>query len=363
MNRTPGVRVLPNAITVLALCSGLSAVRFALSGDFDLCIAAVALAAVFDSLDGRIARLLDATSKMGAELDSLSDAIAFGVAPALVVFIWVLHDYRAGWVVTLVFAVCMILRLARFNTLLDDREQPPYSKEFFTGVPAPAGGLLAMLPLALFEQVGNGWWASPAVVTVWTVAVAALLISRIPTLSAKTVRVPPKAVAPLLVLVGLLAAAIITFPLGTLVVAMVVYLVHIPFSVRRYHWLARHPEAWSVAPRERRAIRRAGVARRLGLRPPLRRVAGVARRAVGRPRRQDVPTGPAMAQMESGNPLTPVPPVLPRRGWRRVGLRRAGVRRVAQSRPGDSVRDSRDSRGDSRTDSRSDSRSDDRRID
>jgi CDP-diacylglycerol---serine O-phosphatidyltransferase len=331
--RTPGVRVLPNAITVLALCSGLSAVQFALSGFFELSIAAVGLAAVFDSLDGRIARLLDATSKMGAELDSLSDAIAFGVAPALVIFIWRLHEYRAGWVVTLVFAVCMILRLARFNTLLDDTEQPPYAKEFFTGVPAPAGGLLMLLPLALSKQIGDGWWTTSVVVTVWTVAVAALLISRIPTLSAKTVKVPPQAVAPLLVLVGLLAAAIITFPLGTLVVAMLAYLLHIPFAVRRYHWLARHPEAWAAPPRERRAIRRAVSARRLGLRPPLRRVAGVARRAVGRPRRDDVPT--VLVPHDQPMPqLLPAPQLLPRRGWRRVGLRRV-TRRVGQTRPGE----------------------------
>ncbi|HEX3647599.1 MAG TPA: hypothetical protein VHV49_04175, partial [Pseudonocardiaceae bacterium] len=163
------------------------------------------------------------------------------------------------------------------------------------------------------------------------------LISRIPTLSAKTVKVPPQAVAPLLVLVGLLAAAIITFPLGTLVVAMLVYLLHIPFSARRYYWLARHPEAWAVPPRERRAIRRAVSARRLGLRPPLRRVAGAARRAVGRPRREDVPTAPLLLPHDQP-PLTtilPAPQVLPRRGWRRVGLRRVG-RRVGQTtRPGE----------------------------
>jgi CDP-diacylglycerol---serine O-phosphatidyltransferase len=337
MASNPGVRVLPNAVTVLALCAGLSAVQFALTGYFELSIAAIALAAVFDGLDGRIARLLDATSKMGAELDSLSDGVAFGVAPALVVFVWRLHDYRAGWVVTLVFAVCMILRLARFNTLLDDAEQPPYAKEFFTGVPAPAGGLLALLPLALSEQVGTGWWSSPIAVSVWTVAVALLLISRIPTLSAKTVRVPAKAVAPLLVAVGLLAAAVITFPLGTLVAAMVVYLVHIPYAVRRYDWLSRHPEAWAVPPRERRAIRRAGGVRRLGLRrPPLRgRVAGVARRAVRRPRREDVPTGPMPLPFgpdgDAAHPhqaVLPPAPVVPRRGWRRVGLRRVGGRRT-----------------------------------
>lgn len=342
MASNPGVRVLPNAVTVLALCAGLSSVQFALTGYFELSIAAIALAAVFDALDGRIARLLDATSRMGAELDSLSDGVAFGVAPALVLFVWRLHDYRAGWVVTLVFAVCMILRLARFNTLLDDTEQPLYTKEFFTGVPAPAGGLLAMLPLALSVQVGGGWWSSPVAVSVWMVAVAALLISRIPTLSAKTVRVPPKAVVPLLVAVGLLAAAVITFPLGTLVVAMVVYLLHIPYSVRRYRWLSRHPEAWAVPPRERRAIRRAGGVRRLGLRPPLRgRVAGVAgaaRRAVRRPRRGDVPTGPIPLPFGPDDPdsaahphqaVLPPAPVVPRRGWRRVGLRRVGGRRAS----------------------------------
>jgi CDP-diacylglycerol--serine O-phosphatidyltransferase len=325
--------VLPNAITVLALCSGLSAVQFAMSGSYELAIAAVGLAAVFDSLDGRIARLLDATSKMGAELDSLSDAIAFGVAPALVVFIWRLHEYRAGWVVTLVFAVCMILRLARFNTLLDDAEQPPYAKEFFTGVPAPAGGLLLLLPVALTSQLGTGWWSGRVVVTLWTVAVAALLISRIPTLSAKTIKVPAKAVAPLLVGVGLLAAALLTFPLLTFVAAMVVYLLHIPYSLRRYHWLARHPEAWAVPPRERRAIRRAVSTRRLGLRPPLRRVAGAARRAVGRPRRTELPAFGHQPEPPQ-HVLPPAPQVLPRRGWRRVGLRGTG-RRFNQTRPGE----------------------------
>jgi CDP-diacylglycerol---serine O-phosphatidyltransferase len=315
-NTPPGVRVLPNAVTVLALCAGLSAVQFALAGHFELAIAGTMVASVLDGLDGRIARLLDATSKMGAELDSLSDGIAFGVAPALVVFVWQLRDLRIGWVIALAFAVCMILRLARFNTLLDDEEQPPYAKEFFVGVPAPAGGLLVMLPIALQIQLGDGWWTEPWVVAVWTVGVAALLISRVPTLSVKTFKVPARAVAPLLVAVGLLAAAVVTYPLATLVVAMLVYLLHIPYAVRRYHWLAHHPEAWTVPPRERRAIRRAGGARRLGLRPPLRRVAGAARRAVGRPRPEDVPTAPYGMPA----PLTYQP--VPRRGWRRVGLRR-----------------------------------------
>ncbi|MGW5055551.1 CDP-diacylglycerol--serine O-phosphatidyltransferase [Actinokineospora sp. NPDC004072] len=304
----PGVRLLPNAITVLAVCAGLSAVHFALNAQPAGAIAAIAVAAVLDSLDGRIARLLDATSKMGAELDSLADAISFGVAPALVLYVWKFDSAnRFGWVIALIFAVCMILRLARFNTLLDDAEQPPYAKEFFVGVPAPAGGLLALLPLILAIQVGGDdqWWQSEAVVSVWMVGVSALLISRIPTMSLKTVRVPARAVAPLLVGVGLLAAAVITYPWLALSVALVLYLLHIPYAVRRKQWLAKHPEAWDVPARERRAIRRAH-GRRLGLRPPgFGKVAGAAKRAVGR-------RGERMR--ETTAPMG--------RSWRRTGLRR-----------------------------------------
>ncbi len=314
-----GVRVLPNAITVLAMCAGLSAVQFALAEQFALAIAAIAVAAVLDSLDGRIARLLDATSKMGAELDSVADAISFGVAPALVLYVWQFQGNRVGWVVALVFAVCIILRLARFNTLLDDTEQPPYAKEFFVGVPAPAGGLSALLPLILTLQIGrDGWWNTDGVVMVWTVGIAALLISRIPTLSLKTIKVPARAVAPLLVLTGLLAAAVITYPLVALATALVVYLLHIPYAVRRGHWLARHPEAWDVPPKERRAIRRAhGAGRRLGLRPPMRRVAGAARAALSRRggdhvRAVALPTD--ATRMRRG--------AVRGRNWRRIGLRR-----------------------------------------
>jgi CDP-diacylglycerol---serine O-phosphatidyltransferase len=316
-----GVRLLPNAITVLATCAGLSSIQFALTKHYESAIAAIAVAAILDSLDGRIARLLDATSKMGAELDSLSDAMSFGVAPALVLYIWKFPAERTGWVIALVYAVCIILRLARFNTLLDDAERPVYAKEFFVGVPAPAGGLLVLLPLILTLQLGHdGWWSEKLVVVLWTVAVAALLISRIPTLSLKTVRVPAKAVAPLLVLVGLVAAAVITYPLATLAAALVGYVVHIPYAVRRKHWLAAHPEAWDVPPRERRAIRKAHgrINRRLGLRPPLRRVAGAAKRAVRLPRRSlngDGELGPVVLPRIGNQGLR-------RRNWRRTGLRR-----------------------------------------
>lgn len=316
---SPGVRLLPNAITVLAMCAGLSSVQFALGGNFTAAIAAIAVAAVLDSLDGRIARLLDATSKMGAELDSLADAISFGVAPALVLYIWRFDGNRVGWVFALVFAVCIILRLARFNTLLDDTEQPPYAKEFFVGVPAPAGGLVALLPLILSLQIGrDGWWSAEPVVMVWTVAVAALLISRIPTLSVKTIKVPARAVAPLLVLVGLLAAAVITYPMVALACALVVYLAHVPYAVRRHRWLAQHPEAWDVPPKERRAIRRAH-GRRLGLRPPMRRVAGAAR-AVWRRNGEHPDRGPRLVLPTDAPRIRRA--VARGRNWRRVGLRR-----------------------------------------
>lgn len=264
-----GVRLLPNAITVLALCAGLSSVQFALLGQYQISIVMVVVSAVLDSLDGRIARMLDATSRMGAELDSLSDAISFGVAPALVLIVWQSEGDRFGWIAALVFAVCMVLRLARFNTLLDDTDKPPYADEFFVGVPAPAGGLLGLLPIIVTENLGRGWWSEPMVVWTWIIAVAALLISRIPTMSIKSVRVPAQAVAPLLVGVGLLAAAIIQFRLIVLAIALVLYLAHIPYAVYRHHWLANHPEAWDVPPKERRALRKRSRSRRLGLRQPL----------------------------------------------------------------------------------------------
>jgi CDP-diacylglycerol---serine O-phosphatidyltransferase len=280
-NAGAGIRLLPNAITVLALCSGLSALKFALDGNYTGALAAIGLAALLDALDGRLARLLDATSRIGAELDSLADSVSFGVAPAVVLFVWSLHDIRIGWPVALVFTVCVVLRLARFNTLLDDIEVLPFSKEFFVGIPSPAGALLALLPLTVFLHLGAGWWSSPLPVAAWTIAVALAMVSRLPTLSMKTVRVPARAVAPLLVLIAGLAAAVITFPFASLGAAMLLYLVHVPYASYRYRWLARHPSAWEVPPRQRRVIRRTVRSmRRLGLRPPLRRrVAGAAARA------------------------------------------------------------------------------------
>lgn len=271
------VRLLPSVVTILALCAGLSAVKFALEGQLGFALAMIGAAAILDALDGRIARLLDATSKIGAELDSLADAISFGVAPALVLYVTLLEGSSTGWIIALVYAVAMVLRLARFNTLLEEDDTPGYASEFFTGVPAPAGALIVLTPIAAYQEWGDGWWASFYVVCGWTVFTAALAVSRIPTLALKTVSVPPRMAAALLILVALAAAALITFPLVLLMVLVAIYLAHIPFAVRSQRWVAARPYTWDAKPAERRAERRAirrapgnnrRSAARLGLRKP-----------------------------------------------------------------------------------------------
>ena len=254
--RTP-VRLLPSILTILSLCSGMSAVKFALDGAPTIAIALIGAAAVFDTLDGRLARLLDATSKMGAELDSLSDSIAFGVAPALVLYWTLLHQQPFGWIIALVFTVSIVLRLARFNALMDDDNRPSWAREYFVGVPAPAGALIALLPIVLAEQFGAGWWSSPIATSAWTLFTAALVVSRIPTFAMKSVSVPPQAAAGLLLAVALAAAALTVYPLMLLVVLTVLYLAHIPFAIHSQRWVAARPEAWEHKPAERRAQRRA----------------------------------------------------------------------------------------------------------
>ncbi|SUE31898.1 phosphatidylserine synthase [Nocardia farcinica] len=255
--RRRSIRLLPSIVTILALCSGLSAVKFALDGKLDVALAMVGAAAVFDTLDGRLARMLDATTKMGAELDSLSDAISFGVAPALVLYVALLNENSAGWIIALLFAVSIVLRLARFNTLLDDDNRPDWAREYFVGVPAPAGALIALVPIALLEQFGDGWWVGFYEVAAWTVLASALCVSTIPTLAMKSVSVAPQAAAGLLVLVALAGAALVTYPLVLLLVLVGLYLAHIPFAWHSQRWVAARPETWQHKPAERRAQRRA----------------------------------------------------------------------------------------------------------
>jgi CDP-diacylglycerol--serine O-phosphatidyltransferase len=274
MGAVPGVRFLPNAITVLALCAGLTSVAFAMNGQWRLAVGAIAAAAILDSLDGPAARLLRSTSRIGAELDSLSDCISFGVAPALVMYVWILRDEGRGygWVVCLLFAVCAALRLARFNSLLEDTDPKPYAKGFFTGVPTPAGGLMVTAPLLLTERLGDGGlWAKPWAVAIWVVFIGLLMVSQIPSIALKSVRLPPQLIVPMLILLVLGVAALFYEPELVTVIGMVVYLLHLPYAAWKYNHLKNHPELWRTAG----AVHHRRSSRRVRLRIPRRqRVAG-----------------------------------------------------------------------------------------
>jgi CDP-diacylglycerol--serine O-phosphatidyltransferase len=225
----------PNAITALALCFGLSGVRFALGGEWDLAIGSIIFAGVLDGVDGRIARLLKANSRFGAELDSLSDVIAFGVAPATILYLWSLENApKFGWTAALSLTVCCALRLARFNANIDVADQPHKSAGFNTGVPAPAGAGLAFMPLYLWlvteADLFRQWW----VVMPWVVFTASLLISSIATYNWSSIRLRREWRLPALAFVGLLGAAIITAPWQTLIGITGLYLLSIPFSIMSY---------------------------------------------------------------------------------------------------------------------------------
>jgi CDP-diacylglycerol--serine O-phosphatidyltransferase len=232
--------VLPNAITAAALCSGLTGIRFAINGDWKMAVLAIMLAGVLDGIDGRIARLLKAQSRFGAELDSLADSLSFGMAPALVMFLWSLQDLpRFGWFASLAFAICCALRLARFNARIDVEEQPHKSVGFLTGVPAPLGAGLAFLPMYLWIATGNDLFKQPVLVAVWMVAIAALMISNLATLSWTSIRPRRNIRLEAIALAGLVFAALLTEPWWTLVGLSVVYLALMPLAVVRYGRIKR----------------------------------------------------------------------------------------------------------------------------
>ncbi|MBN9143545.1 MULTISPECIES: CDP-alcohol phosphatidyltransferase family protein [unclassified Novosphingobium] len=230
----------PNAITSAALCCGLTGIRFAIQGEWEKSVLAVILAGVLDGIDGRIARLLKAQSRFGAELDSLADAISFGVAPALIVFLWSLKDVpRLGWFAALAFAICMALRLARFNARIDLPDEPRKQAGFLTGVPAPVGAGLAFLPIYLWiasggEASGDPIFRDPRIVGVWLAFNAFLLISAIPTLSWKSLRPRRSVRLELIALFGIVFAALLSEPWFTLVGICVVYLMLIPVGLVMY---------------------------------------------------------------------------------------------------------------------------------
>lgn len=234
--------LIPNAVTILALCSGLTGVRFAIAGDWERAIAAIIVAGILDGIDGRIARLLKGQSRFGAELDSLSDVIAFGVSPAVIVYLWSLqHLPGLGWVFALAHAVCCALRLARFNANLDVDEQPRKAAGFLTGVPAPVGAGLALAPVYLWMATDLEVLRSVPVVAATTAVTAFLMISSIPTFSWASTRIPSAWRLPVLVGVGLFGGALFSAPWITLSTIAVVYLLTLPFSIRAYGRIKRQP--------------------------------------------------------------------------------------------------------------------------
>lgn len=235
--------MVPNAITVLALCFGLTGVSFAIGGDWEKAIAAIIFAGVLDGIDGRIARLLRAQSKFGAELDSLSDVTAFGVAPALIMFLWSLnHAPRFGWVASLALAVCCALRLARFNSLMDADDQPHKSAGFLTGVPAPAGAGLAFVPAYLWLVTGEPLFRAWYLTMPWVVFIALLMISSVATYSWSSLRIRRSSRLFVLAGAGLLGAALIRAPWHTLLAVALIYLAMLPFSISAYGGVKRRRE-------------------------------------------------------------------------------------------------------------------------
>lgn len=232
--------VAPNAVTALALCFGLTGIRFAISAQWETAVTMIMIAGVLDGLDGSVARLVRGESRFGAELDSLSDAISFGVSPALIVYLWSLKDIpRLGWLVALVFAVFCALRLARFNANIDVTEQPHKSAGFLTGIPAPAGAGLAMLPIYLSFWNDQPLFRSPWLVAPWVAIIAMLMVSSIATYSWSSLRLRNNIRFEAIAIVVLLGAALISAPWHTLTAVCIAYLGSMPFSVSAYRRIRR----------------------------------------------------------------------------------------------------------------------------
>jgi CDP-diacylglycerol---serine O-phosphatidyltransferase len=250
----PLIHLVPNIFTVMSLCAGLTAIRYGLDERFELALVLIVAAGVLDGLDGRSARLLKITSKLGAQLDSLADFLSFGVAPALLVYLWTLHQVpTVGWSLVLLFATCCALRLARFNTELEDHKQPPWMSRFFTGLPAPAAAGCLVMPMLATFALDQAWPRSWPLNALVAVVVAVLMVSRVPTFSIKmiVVRVKPEWILPTLIGVGLLAAAVLNAPWLTLLAIGIAYLVSLPASVVVAWRLRRQSEEAATRHAER----------------------------------------------------------------------------------------------------------------
>jgi len=232
--------VVPNAITAAAMCSGLTGIRFAIAEEWAAAILAIILAGVLDGLDGRIARLLKAQSRFGAELDSLADSLSFGMAPAIIFYLWTLNDLpRLGWFAALAFAICCALRLARFNAQIDVDEQPHKSAGYLTGIPAPVGAGLTFLPFYLWMATGIEEFRNPIGNAVWMVGIAFLMISNIATLSWTSIKPRRSVRLELIAFVGLLFAALLLEPWWSLVAISLGYLALMPWGMLKYSRIKR----------------------------------------------------------------------------------------------------------------------------
>lgn len=238
----------PNAVTALALCTGLSGAWFALQGRWENAVAAIVVAGVLDAMDGRIARMLKGESRFGAELDSLSDVIAFGATPALIIYMWVMQDMpRFGWTLSVFFVLCAALRLARFNARIDTEDQPHKSAGFNTGVPSPAGAGLALLPMMVHFETQWAWVQDYRIVAPWLTIVAALMISNVATFSWSSIKVRPSFRFLALAAVGLFGATLIAAPWVALIGASIIYAGLLPFSMISYAKVKRARRASAIA--------------------------------------------------------------------------------------------------------------------
>ena len=237
LRRIPVRTLVPNVVTLLALCAGLTSIRMAFENRYVLALAAIVFAAILDGIDGRLARFLKGTSRFGAELDSLSDFVNFGVAPALILYFWGLHDLKsAGWIAAMVFAICASLRLARFNVMIDDPDRPAWTANFFVGIPAPAGAITVLLPIYLSFLGLPRSQVLTWVMLFYTLGIALLMVSRLPVFSGKRVgtRVPSEMVGPVILLVILSVALLIAYPWVLLTAATLAYLVSLPLGYLSY---------------------------------------------------------------------------------------------------------------------------------
>jgi len=240
--------LVPNVITLLALCAGLTSIRLAVEAKLEFALAAVVFAAMLDGVDGRIARLIRGTSRFGAELDSLADFVNFGVAPGLILYFWGLHELGSvGWIAAMVFAICAGLRLARFNVAIEDPSRPSWAANFFVGVPAPAGAITVLLPIYL-NFLGIPLFA--VITFLYTLLIAFLMVSQLPVYSGKRLgtRVPREAVLPVFVLVVLFVALLISYPWQVLSLGTLAYLASLPFGWTSYRRLEREAQKASELP-------------------------------------------------------------------------------------------------------------------